>query len=277
MINGRTELIAHLGFPTETFTAPMIYNPWFASRGINAVVVPMGVRSEDYAALFRPLFRLSNIRGALVTMPHKVTTVGLLDEAAVAVQVAGSCNAVLRRADGSLYGELFDGLGFVRGAKRKGFDFSGADCLIVGTGGVGAAIAAAIAAEQPGTIALFDIDAIAAGRLAARLHRHFPGLAVGLRDNDPAGYPLVVNATPLGMMAGDALPFDPARLDTDAFVGDVVLTAQLTPLLKLAAQRGCRYLIGTDMLFEQIPAYLEFFGYGAASSDELRATARISY
>ena len=63
MINGRTELIAHLGHPTETFTAPMIYNPWFASRGINAVVVPMGVPAEDYAAFLRPLFRLSNIPG----------------------------------------------------------------------------------------------------------------------------------------------------------------------------------------------------------------------
>jgi shikimate dehydrogenase len=255
----------------------MIYNPWFASRGINAVVVPMGVQSENYAALFRPLFRLSNVRGALVTMPHKVTTVSLLDEAAVAVQVAGSCNAILRRPDGSLYGDLFDGIGFVRGAKRKGFNFSRADCLIVGTGGVGSAIAAAIAAEDPGSIALFDIDAASAERLAARLRRHFPGLAVGSRDNDPAGYRLVVNATPLGMADGDPLPFDPMRLDGDAFVGDVVLTAELTPLLKIAAQRGCHYLIGTDMLFEQIPAYLEFFGYGTATPDELRATSRISY
>jgi shikimate dehydrogenase len=278
MINGRTELIAHLGYPTETFTAPMIYNPWLASRGINAVVVPMGVQSENYAAFLRPLFRLSNIRGALVTMPHKVTTVGLLDEAAVAVQVAGSCNAILRRADGSLYGELFDGIGFVRGAKRKGFNFSGADCLIVGTGGVGSAIAAAIAAEDPGSIGLFDVDAAAAERLATRLRRRFPGLAVGLRDNnDPAGYRLVVNATPLGMAAGDPLPFDPTRLDAGAFVGDVVLTVELTPLLKQAARRSCQYLIGTDMLFEQIPAYLEFFGYGTATPDELRETARISY
>jgi shikimate dehydrogenase len=197
LINGRTELIAHLGYPTETFTAPMIYNPWFASRGINAVVVPMGVRAEDYATFLRPLFRLSNIRGALVTMPHKVATVDLLDEAALAVQVAGSCNAILRRPDGSLYGDLFDGIGFVRGAKRKGFDFTGADCLIVGAGGVGSAIAAAIATEGPGSIALFDIHATAAERLAARLLRHFPNLTVGLRDNDPAGYRLVINATPL--------------------------------------------------------------------------------
>jgi shikimate dehydrogenase len=278
MINGRTELIAHLGYPTETFTAPMIYNPWFASRGINAVVVPMGVKSENYAAFLRPLFRLSNIRGALVTMPHKVTTVGLLDEAAVAVQMAGSCNAILRRPDGSLYGELFDGIGFVRGAKRKGFNFSGVECLIIGTGGVGSAIAAAIAAEDPGSIGLFDLDAAAAVRLATRLRRHFPSLTVGLRDSsNPSGYHLVVNATPLGMAAGDPLPFDPARLDADAFVGDVVLTAKLTPLLELAARGGCRYLVGTDMLFEQIPAYLEFFGYGTATPDELRATAQISY
>jgi shikimate dehydrogenase len=277
MINGRTELIAHLGYPTETFTAPMIYNPWFESRGINAAVVPMGVRAEDYRAFLRPLFRLGNIRGALVTMPHKVATVDLLDEAAVAVQVAGSCNAILRRPDGSLYGELFDGTGFVRGAKRKGFDFAGADCLIVGAGGVGSAIAAAIAAEGPRSIALFDVRAAAAQCLAARLRRHFPGVTVGLRENDPAGYRLVANATPLGMSAGDPLPFDPARLDADAFVGDVVLTAELSPLLEAAARRGCRYQVGTDMLFEQIPAYLEFFGYGAATPDELRAVSRISY
>ncbi len=277
MINGRTELIAHLGYPTETFTAPMIYNPWFALRGVNAVVVPMGARAEDYATFLRPLFRLSNIRGALVTMPHKVATVGLLDEAALAVQVAGSCNAILRRPDGSLYGDLFDGIGFVRGAKRKGFDFTGADCLILGAGGVGSAIAAAIAAERPGSIALFDVRAAAAERLAAGLRKHFPSVAVGLRDNDPAGYRLVVNATPLGMSAGDPLPFDPTHLGSDAFVGDVVLTAELSPLLKAVAQRGCRYQVGTDMLFEQIPAYLEFFGYGTATPEELRAVSEISY
>ena len=163
------------------------------------------------------------------------------------------------------------------GQSARPLIFPVADCLIVGTGGVGSAIAAAVAAEGPGSIGLFDIDAAAAERLATRLRRHFPGLAVGLRDNDPAGYRLVVNSTPLGMAAGDPLPFDPARLDADAFVGDVVLTAELTPLLKLAAQRGCQYLIGTDMLFEQIPAYLEFFGYGTATPDELRAISRISY
>ena len=77
MIRGTTSLIAHLGYPTEAFKAPMIYNPYFEKHGIDAVVVPMGVKAEDYPErASTPLFRLTNIRGALITMPHKVTTVG---------------------------------------------------------------------------------------------------------------------------------------------------------------------------------------------------------
>src|ERR1700735_4158551 len=50
MIDGRTKLIAHIGDPTETFKSPMIYNPLFEARKINAVVLPLGCKSEDYAA-----------------------------------------------------------------------------------------------------------------------------------------------------------------------------------------------------------------------------------
>ena len=277
MISGRTEIIAHLGYPTESFTAPMIYNPWFEHHGIDAVIVPMGVRAADYATFLRPLFSLSNIRGALVTMPHKVTTAGLLDAVSIAVEVAGSCNAILRRPDGSLYGDMFDGVGFTRAARGKGFDFAGADCLVVGASGVGSAIAAAIAPEGPGSISLYDIREGAAEGLASRLRRHYPGLDIRLGGNDPAGCGLVVNATPLGMASGDPLPFDPERLSPGAFVGDVVLGAGATPLLQAAGRRGCRTLVGTDMLFEQIPAYLDFFGYGQATAEELRALAKISY
>jgi len=277
MISGRTQLIAHLGYPTESFTAPMIYNPWFERQGIDAVVVPMGVMASDYPAFLRPLFRLSNIRGALVTMPHKVSTLPLLDAVSRAVEIAGSCNAILRRDDGSLYGDMFDGEGFARGAERKGFTFAGAACLVVGAGGVGSAIAAAIAARRPRRLALCDTRLETAESLAARLCDHDPDVPVAICGHDPAGYDVVVNATPLGMRAADPLPFDPQRLDPHTFVADVVLAAEMTPLLRAAISRGCRHLIGTDMLFEQIPAYLDFFGYGATTPDELRATARISY
>ena len=115
MISGKTKIIAHLGYPTESFKAPMIYNPYFEDRGIDAVVVPMGAKPENYSDVLKAVFSLSNIAGALITMPHKMTTVGLLDEVTTTVKIAGACNAVRRRSDGKLIGDMFDGEGFVRG------------------------------------------------------------------------------------------------------------------------------------------------------------------
>ena len=277
MISGKTTLIAHIGYPTEAFKAPLIYNPWFDRHGIDAVVVPMGVKAEDYPVVMKSLFRMTNIRGALVTMPHKVTTVELLDEVTTTVKVAGSCNAILKRADGTLLGDMFDGTGFTRGLKHKGFVCEGARCLVVGAGGVGSAIAASLAAEGVGSIAVFDSNDASSGGLAARLSRHYPRLMVRVGSNDPVGYDLVVNATPLGMRQGDALPVDVTRLAPSTFVGEVVMKTEITPLLQAARERGCRIQIGTDMLFEMIPAYLEFFGYGSATSEELRAVAKVEY
>ncbi len=277
MISGKTKLIAHLGYPTESFRAPMIYNPYFEKHGIDAVVVPMGCKSEDYAAFLKLVFRLSNIHGALVTMPHKVTTMALLDEASTTAKVAGSCNAVRLDPDGRLVGDMFDGEGFVRGVLRKGRELSGKKVLVVGSGGVGSAIAASLAKAGVAELSLFDGDELSMQGLAARLRQAYPDLVVNTGSNDPAGYDMVVNATPLGMKDGDPLPMDVSRIDPSTFVGEVVMKTEITPFLAAARERGCQFQVGTDMLFEQIPAYLEFFGFGLATPDELRAVARIAY
>jgi len=277
MISGKTTLIAHIGYPIEAFKAPLIYNPWFEKRGIDAVVMPMGVQAEDYPIVLKSLFKLTNLRGALVTMPHKVTSARLVDECTTTVKIAGSCNAILKRPDGTLRGDMFDGTGFARGLRHKGFAFGGAKCLVVGTGGVGSAIAASLAAEGVASISLCDIDRVPAEGLATRLRNHYPRLAVDVRGSDPAGYDLVVNATPLGMKPDDPLPFDVARLAPATFVGEVVMKEEITPMLRAAQDRGCPFVVGTDMLFEMIPAYLEFFGFGTAAPEELRAVARVAY
>lgn len=277
MISGKTTLIAHVGYPTESFKAPMIYNPWFDRKGIDAVVVPMGVKPEDYAAFLPLLFRMSNIRGALVTMPHKVTTMSLVDETTPTARIAGACNAVLLRADGTLLGDQFDGAGFVRGVERKGRSFRGARVLVSGSGGVGCAIAASIAAAGAAHLSLFDLNTASVEGLAERLRAHYPQLTVSTGSNDPAGYDVVVNATPLGMKEGDPLPFDVERIAPTTFVGEVVMKTEYTPLLKAAMARGCQVQVGTDMLFEMIPAYLEFFGFGTATAEELRESATLKY
>lgn len=272
-IDGHTELIAHIGFPTHSFKAPLIYNPYFEQAGIHALVVPMGCRADDYPAFLRAVFTLSNIRGALITMPHKVATVGLVDEVRPAARIAGAANAVRRDPDGRLVADMFDGEGFVRGVHRQGVDPQGARVLIVGAGGVGCAIAASFAAAGVAALSLFDVRADAAEGLAARLREHYPRLDVRTGSNDPAGHDIVVNATPMGMEPGDPLPLDVDRLSPHTFVGEVVMRETMTAFLRAAQQRGCRFQVGSDMLFEQIPAYLEFFGLPSTTPEVLRRVA----
>ena len=276
-INGNTQLIAHIGYPTHSFKSPMIYNPYFASAGINAVVVPMGCQTPDYPVFLKSVFNLTNICGALITMPHKVVTVGLLDEVTATVRVAGACNAVKKLADGRLVGDMFDGAGFVRGVQRKGFDLVGKRVLVVGSGGVGCAIAASLAGTGIAAISLFDVNTASAEALGQRLKQNYPQIDVRTGSNDPAYHDLVVNATPMGMNEGDALPMDVSRISPDAFVGEVVMRTEMTAFLQAAQNRGCRVQVGSDMLFEQIPAYLEYFGLPTTTAQVLRDLAHLSH
>ena len=277
MISGKTTLIAHIGYPTESFKAPMIYNPYFEQQRIDAVVMPMGVKAGDYPRFLSSLRKVTNLRGALITMPHKVSTVDLVDEVTPTVRIAGACNAILVRPDGSLLGDMFDGAGFVRGVQRKGLRLEGSSALVVGCGGVGSAIAASLAAAGTAKMGLYDATTGAADGLADRLRKHYSALDVRTGSNDPSGYALVINATPLGMKEGDPLPMDVSRISPETLVGEVVMKQEMTPFLSAVAARGCKYQVGTDMLFEQIPAYLEFFGFPTTTPENLRAVARLSY
>jgi shikimate dehydrogenase len=275
VIDGDTKLIAHIGYPTATFRAPLIYNPWFRRRGINAAVVPLGVTARNFREAFPQICRFTNFHGALITMPHKVVVVDWLDEASPAVRVAGACNAVRRSGDGKLIGDMFDGEGFVRAVAASGRAIAGQRVLIVGSGGVGSAIAAACAKARAGEIAVTDTRAEAAERLTERLQLNYPDLKLAIGSNDPEGFDIAINATPLGTYPGDPLPMDPQRLSPTALVGEVVLKPATTPFLAAAEARGLARVTGLDMLFEQIPAYLEFFGFPPATAAELRDSAEI--
>jgi shikimate dehydrogenase len=255
----------------------MIYNPYFEKHRIDAVVVPMGCKPESFADFFPQLFKLSNIHGALITMPHKVTVLPLLDDVSTTVKVAGSCNAVRLDEAGRLVGDMFDGEGFVRGVLRKGQAISGARALVVGCGGVGSAIAASLAKAGAGQLTLYDGHTPSMEGLAKRLRQNYPELQILAGTCDPAGQDIVVNATPLGMKPDDPLPIDVSRIAPATFVGEVVMKTEITPLLAAARARGCAYQVGTDMLFEMIPAYLEFFGFRTTTPDELRQVASIQY
>jgi len=142
---------------------------------------------------------------------------------------------------------------------------------------VGCAIAASLAAAGVAALALYDPHEASQSGLAQRLQAHYPALAVSVGSNDPAGFDVVVNATPMGMNPGDPMPMDVARLDSRTFVGEVVMKSEMTAFLEAARAKGCRFQIGSDMLFEQIPAYLEFFGLPSTTPEVLRAHAQLHY
>src|SRR5512139_217084 len=177
-IRGTTLLYPVLGSPIAQVKAPMLYNSLFARKGLDAAVVPIEIAPEDYPVVLKALFRAKNVPGAFVTIPHKTATVALLDDFSDAVRIAGACNAVVRRDDGTLYGDLFDGIGFVRAVEKHDFRVAGARCLVVGAGGAGAAIAAALADAGAAAIRLNDTRAGHSARLAAQLASHFPGTVV---------------------------------------------------------------------------------------------------
>ncbi len=259
-IRGTTQVYPVFGSPVAQVKAPMLYNALFARTGADAVVVPIEVAPGDFPALVRSLFRAGNVPGAFVTIPHKPAAADLLDDASAAVRIAGACNAIVRRPDGSLYGELFDGIGLVRAVERTGFAVAGAQCLVVGAGGAGAAIAAALAAAGAARVRLADTRALHAQALSARLQAHYPASLVEAGPARLAGFDLLVNATPLGMEAADPPPVDTGELAPAMLVAEIVMKREITPLLDAARARGCRSVLGHEMLREQMPLYLEFFG-----------------
>ena len=135
----------------------------------------------------------------------------------------------------------------------------------------------ALAGAQIAAISLFDVNTAGCEALAQRLKDNYPQIDVRTSSNDPAGHDLVVNATPMGMNEGDPLPMDVSRLSPETFVGEVVMKAETTAFLAAAQARGCRTQVGTDMLYEQIPAYLEYFGLPTTTAEVLRSGAKLSY
>jgi len=149
--------------------------------------------------------------------------------------------------------------------------------LLVGVGGGGVAIAASLAERGVARLALYDPDAARCVAAAAMLKGAWPALVVDIAESaDPAGFDCVINASPLGLKADDPLPFDPARLDAGAAVVDILMKNQPTPLLRACHARGVKAHPGFEMLIQQAPEYMDFFGLHplartvAEDSSELR-------
>ncbi|MGF6574190.1 shikimate dehydrogenase [Paraburkholderia sp. GAS333] len=259
-ITGNTQVFMIVGDPVAQVRAPEIYNHLFQRHNVDAVLVPMKVPPASLAGFVRHTMAAGNVGGMWVTIPHKAAMQNLMDRCDPLAQIAGAVNAVRRGDDGAIEGALFDGLGFVNGLDYFGIPLAGRRVLVVGAGGGGQAVAAALAQRGVGHLAIYNRTAARAAELVARLAPVFGNIVSVAESADPAGYDLIVNCTSQGLKADDPLPVDVPRVDEGASVVDIIMTREPTPLLKACAQRGIAAHAGFEMLVQQIPEYLKFFG-----------------
>lgn len=275
-ISGTTRIFPVIGWPVEQVKAPTLFNAYFQRHGIDARVVPLKVPPERYIAAVRLLMGLENVGGIFVSIPHKPMSVDAVDQASSRAQLAGSCNAIYKGADGhTILGDLIDGEGFVRAFDRTldgaPFDWAGSRALVAGSGGVGCAVAEALAVRGIGEVAIFDTRGEQAAALRARLQQSFPHCRVVEGKPQAEGYNLAVNCTPLGMHPDDAVPIDLRGVSPSCVVADCGMKIEMSKLLVEAQARGCRIQKGKEMLIEQAPLYLELFGWPGVNSDAFRA------
>jgi shikimate dehydrogenase len=263
VITGTTKLFYMMAHPIAHVRSPEVFNPIFAARGIDAVMVPLHVHPDDFPAACAAMRTMRNLGGLIVSVPLKEAAFRLADVVDETAAMVGTANAVRRDGDGRLVAANFDGPGFMAGLLRNGEEAKGRNVLLVGAGGAGAAIAFSLAKAGTSSLRIADIDSGRAQRLAASVREHYPDLSVMAARADPTGCDVVVNATPAGLHPEvDPLPVDKTKLTANMLVADIIMKPATTPLLAAAQRAGCEVRYGAGMLDSQAEMIMTFFGYG---------------
>ncbi len=246
-MNGATRLFPIIGDPVRYTESPVRVTRTFAARGHNAVCAPMEVPPAALDDVMRGLSVTRNVDGVLVTMPHKRAAFGDCATTSERATLLGVVNVLRRNADGGWHGDMVDGLAFVKAQIDHGAQPAGARVLLLGAGGAGSAIAAALLDEGVRELVVHDVDEARAADLVALLSDRGPA-RVTTGPPDPTGCTMVCNATPLGMKEKDPLPLDAGLLTASTFVGDVIGGHGLTPFLAAAEAAGCGTANGSQMV-----------------------------
>jgi shikimate dehydrogenase len=274
-VNGATRLYGTIGDPIRQLRMTGVMPQVFAATGVNAVWLPFEGGADLLPLMLDALTKMRNLGGFTVTIPHKTAMLDMLGRATPRALAAGSVNLVRRDPDGALAGDNVDGVGFVRGLEAQGHRVKGASVWLVGLGGAGGAIAAALCEAGVGRLLVTEIKEARAGKSIDRLLNHYPDVPVAEVGSPPKGIHIAINATPLGLRAGDPQSFDPVTLDPDVVVADVIMSPAETPLLKRARAHGRRIHHGRHMLDHQVPLYLDWFGIDTRGIDIIRLVRSI--
>jgi len=261
--DGALRIYGLIGDPVSQVRAPFPITQRLRQAGLNAALLPLHVPVGELSRVFSSLKSIQNIDGLVITVPHKIPMAGLIDRISERATLVGAINIARREEDGSWYGDILDGVAFVRGLTESGFNPKGQRAFVVGAGGAGCALAVELVLAGA-SVRVFDVSSARSEALAKRLREAGHAVAVAA-EADPQGAALVVNATPLGMRLDDVLPLDPALLSADMLVADVVMSPPVTAFLKQAKERGCQVQLGEAVLLNQLDVQVEFFRMGRTS------------
>jgi shikimate dehydrogenase len=256
-----------IGSPIAHSASPAMHERAAEALGLRGHYQLIEVAGADTAGLSMMLegVRRLGFAGVNVTFPYKEAVVPLLDELAPGAAAMGAVNTVVVK-DGRLIGHNTDTTGFAH-AVAPLLAPSGNAVAVIGTGGVGKAIAFALASQKVSDIRIFDSEPARAEKLASLLN--VPGsvrVALSVEDalNGATG---LVNATPVGMLPNRDTPVPPALLHGALWVADAVYSPLITPLLAAAQAVGARIMTGRELAIYQAADAFELFTGLTPSTD----------
>lgn len=245
-LSGETRVIAIIGDPIAQVKSPAGVTQALLDQGRNALVVPFHIKSADLNQLMQGISLVRNFDGVIATVPHKFSAYKYCASASERAHFLGAANVLRRNNDGSWHGDMLDGPAFVNGIRSAGCQPQGQRALLVGAGGAGCAIALELLEADVAELAVHDEDTQRRDTLLARLQARFEG-RVRAGSSDPTGFTLVVNATPVGMQACDPYPVQVDKFTAAMFVGDVITSPAVTPMIEAARHAGCATQVGGGM------------------------------
>jgi shikimate dehydrogenase len=249
-----------IGAPIAQSASPAMHEKAAEALGIRCHYHLIEVAGADAAGLRALLdgVRKLGFAGVNVTFPYKESVVPLLDELSPGARAIGAVNTVVVR-DGRLIGYNTDTTGFERAIANLVNRSNRGPVALIGAGGVGKAIAYALAALGVTELRVFDTDCAKAAQLAAQLRgRQEIRVAQSVEDalRQAVG---VVNATPVGMLPDRGMAVPDALLHRGLWVADAVYTPLWTPLLTAAKAKGAEIMTGRELAIHQAADAFKLF------------------
>lgn len=255
-LNGATRLYFVVGHPIKQVKSPDGVTRELIAKGLNAIVPPADVEPEHFTNFLKVSKNLLNVDGLIVTVPHKISALAQCNKVTERAQFIGAVNTIRRCAEG-WEGDMLDGKGMVQAILEKGIILDGKRAILAGAGGAGKAIAYELLISGVSELAIFDVDTVRQKELVEHLAQLNLGKVVA-HDNNPEGFDVVVNATPMGMNGDQSAAFQLEKMTSNMAVADVVTNPEHTPFVSHALSLGNPAVLGTEMFVKVRDLMVDF-------------------